>query len=226
VRSHKEERISRVPLFAGLNAAEISALAGRAAEKRYAPGDTLFIEGDRCQGIYLVLEGSVKIFKTSAAGRELTLALESAPASVAEVPLFDDGPYPASVVALNDVTAAFIRTSDFRRVCREYPEVALKMLAAVGGRLRQLVGLIERVTFGSVRQRLAALLLELGAEAGSDAFSLPSTHQELASRLGTVREVVSRNISRFQAERLIQISGRSVRLLDRPGLEREAETEL
>ncbi len=224
--ARKEDQIARVPLFSGLSAEEIAALAARAAEKRFAPGETIFAEGDRCEGVYLVLEGRVKIFKTSAGGREITLALEVAPASVAEVPLFDRGAYPASVMALDNVTAAFIAADDFRKVCREYPEVALKMLAAVGRRLRQLVGLIERVTFGSVRQRLAALLLELGRQAASESFPLPSTHQELASRLGTVREVVSRNISRFQSEGLIQLDGRQVRLLDRPGLQREAETEL
>jgi len=226
VISRREELIARIPLLAGLSAEEIAVLAGRSVEKRYALGNTLFVEGDRCEGIYLILEGRVKIFKTSPAGREITLALERAPSSVAEVSLFDDGPYPASVVALEKVTAGFIATDDFRKVCRQYPEVALKMLAAVGRRLRQLVGLIESVTFGSVRQRLAALLLELGRQAGADTFPLPSTHQELASRLGTVREVVSRNISRFQAEGLIQVTGRRMELLDRAGLRGEAETEL
>jgi CRP/FNR family transcriptional regulator len=82
------------------------------------------------------------------------------------------------------------------------------------------------VTFGSIRQRLARLLLELGSEAGEDAFPLTMTHQELASRLGTVREVVSRNLSRFQVEGLIRIEGRNLRLTDREGLQREAETEM
>lgn len=224
--SRSKERIARVPLFQGLSDAEIDLLAQRTVEKRYRAGEMLFGEGEPCQGLFLVLEGSVKIFKTSAAGREITLAVETAPSSVAEVPLFDGGPYPASVVALEDVVAGFIHTRDFQQVCRQYPEVALKMLAGAGRRLRQLVALIEGVTFGSVRQRLAALLLEFGQEAGSEPFPLPVTHQELASRLGTVREVVSRNLSRFQVEGLIRISGRQIRILDREGLTREAETEL
>ncbi len=218
------DRIAAVPLLAGLNAAEVDALAASAVEKRYAAGETLFSEGEPCQGIHLVLGGRVKIFKTSPSGREITLAVETAPSSVAEVPLFDGGPYPASVSALEDVTIAFIDTRDFQRVCRAHPEVALKMLAATGRRLRQLVSLIELVTFGSVRQRLASLLLELGE--GAETFPLPATHQEIASRLGTVREVVSRNISRFQTEGLVRITDRQVVLLDRAGLTNEAETEL
>ncbi len=221
-----ERRLAAVPLLAGLSPAEISALAAVAVEKRFDAGDVFFREGEPCHGVFLILTGRVKIFKTSSTGREITLAIEAAPSSVAEVPLFDGGPYPASVAALEPVTAAFIDTRDFQRVCRTHPEVALKMLASAGRRLRQLVGVIERVTFGSVRQRLAGLLVEMGREAGSRRFPLTFTHQELASRLGTVREVVSRNISRFQAEGLIRIGGRKVELLDPQGLEREAETEL
>jgi CRP-like cAMP-binding protein len=95
----------------------------------------------------------------------------------------------------------------------------------VGRRLRSLVSVVESVTFGSVRQRLARTLVEFGQQAGADEFTLPVTHQELALRLGTAREVVSRNLSRFQAEKLIRIEKRTVALLDRDGLEREAETE-
>ena len=222
----KSKRISQVPLLAGLDATEIEALASLAVEKRYETGETLFREGEPCEGVYLVLEGRVKIFKTSPAGREITLAVERAPSNVAEVPLFDGGAYPASVAALEPVTAAFLDTRDFQRVCREHPAVALKLLAAAGRRLPQLVSMIELVTFGSVRQRLAGVLLEFGRDAGKSSFALNATHQELASRLGTVREVVSRNMSRFQAEGLIRMKGRKIQLLDLEGLRREAETEL
>lgn len=226
MQSARNQRLGQVPLLAGLTSGEIQALSQRCLERRYNAGETLFIEGEDCQGIYLIIEGSVKIFKTSSSGREVTLAIESAPSSVAEVPLFDGGPYPASVTALEPVVAAFIGTRDFQQVCSHHPAVALKILGAAGKRLRQLVGLIELVTFGSVRQRLASLLLELSAGAQSERFPLAMTHQELASRLGTVREVVSRNLSRFQAEGLLRIAGKEIHLLNRDGLVQEAETEL
>jgi CRP/FNR family transcriptional regulator len=154
------------------------------------------------------------------------LAVETAPSSVAEVPIFDGGPYPATVSAIRDVVAYLVYTEDFQRVCRQHPEVALKVLAVVGKRLRQMVRLIENVTFGSVRQRLAGALLDFAGQAGADRFTLPVTHEELAARLGTVREVVSRNLSRFQAEGLLQVERRELVLVDRAGLEREAQTEL
>ena len=219
------EVLQRTPLFAGLSPREVHALAERALERSFRAGEALFHEGGPCHGLFVLGKGSVKIFKTSPAGREVMLAVESAPSSVAEVPLFDGGPYPATVSAIDAVTAYLISKQDFRQFCLGHPEVALKVLAVAGERLRQLVSVVEAISFGSVRQRLAGTLLEFGRTAGRDRFKFALTHQELASRLGTVREVVSRNLSRFQAEGLIRIDRREIHLLDAAGLERESETE-
>ena len=221
----KTHSLSQIPLLAGLSEGELQALAQRAVERRFAPDEMLFWEGEPCAGIFLIVEGSVKIFKTSAGGREMMLALETAPSTVAELPLFDGGPYPASVRAVEPTVSLFINKSDFQQVCRQYPDVALKVLAVVGHRLRHLVGVVEAMTFGSVTQRLARLLLDAAKQAGADEFDLPLTHQELASRLGTVREVVSRNLARFRAEGLIRVQGRQLRIENRAGLEKESEAQ-
>jgi CRP/FNR family transcriptional regulator len=220
----KSETLSRIALFAALSDTELQVLAQRAVERRFAPEEMLFWEGEPCPGVFLIVEGSVKIFRTSPGGRELMLAIENAPSSVAEVPLFDGGPYPASVRALAPVVALFINKGDFQQVCRQYPDVALKALAVVGVRLRHLVGLVESMTFGSVTQRLARLLLDTSREASAETFDL-LTHQELASRLGTVREVVSRNLARFRTEGLIRMQGHQVQILNRAGLEQEARSQ-
>jgi CRP/FNR family transcriptional regulator len=221
----KTDVLSRIPLFSGLGETEIQALGERAVEKHFAPDEMLFWEGEPCAGIFFVAEGSVKIFKMSASGREMMLALESAPSSVAELPLFDGGPYPASVRAVGPVVTYFINKAEFYQVCRQYPDVALKVLAVVGRRLRHLVMVVESMTFGSVTQRLARMLLDIRTQAGADQFVLPLTHQEIASRLGTVREVVSRNLARFRGEGIIQIEGRNLKIVDPQGLRREAETQ-
>src|SRR5581483_5484318 len=214
----KHQFLAQIQLFGSLSETELQALSQRAVERRFAAGDMLFWEGEPCAGIFLILQGRVKIFKTSAAGREMMLSLETAPTTVAELPLFDGGPYPASVRAVDAVQSYFINKSDFQQVCRQYPDVALKVLAVVGKRLRQLVSVVESMTFGSVTQRLAKMLLD-HADPEFDMV----THQELASRLGTVREVVSRNLARFRAEGLIQIQGHRVQVLDREGLAKEAQ---
>jgi CRP/FNR family transcriptional regulator len=212
-------------LFATLSEQDRAHLASLAVEKRYVAGETLFYEGVACEGLHVIGEGAVKITKTSSSGREIMLAIEAAPNSVAEVPLFDDGNYPATVVAVRDTTAFLLRKDDFRRFCASKPEVPLKMLAVVGKRLRQLVGLIETVTFGSVRQRVAGGLLQ-AAELSPEGHRVVSlTHEEIALRLGTVREVVSRNLSRFQAEGFIRIVKRQIEIVDAESLQREADTE-
>jgi CRP/FNR family transcriptional regulator len=221
----KTASLSQIPLFAGLTEGEVQALAHRAVERRFGPDEMLFWEGEPCAGIFLIVQGSVKIFKTSPGGREMMLALEGAPTTVAELPLFDGGSYPASVRAVGPVVSLFINKNDFQQVCRHYPDVALKVLAVVGRRLRHLVGIVEAITFGSVTQRLARLLLDASREAGGDEFEFSLTHQELASRLGTVREVVSRNLARFRAEGLIRIQEHQLRIQDRAGLERESESQ-
>ena len=223
--SPKHASLSQIALFAGLSESETQALAQRAVERRFAADEMLFWEGEPCAGIFLIVQGSVKIFKTSPGGREMMLALETAPSTVAELPLFDGGPYPASVRAVEPAVSLFINKQDFQQVCRQYPDVALKVLAVVGRRLRHLVGVVESMTFGSVTQRLARLLLDAEKQAGAEEFEFPITHQELASRLGTVREVVSRNLARFSAEGLIRIQGRHLDILDKAGLAREAEAQ-
>ena len=221
----KTEALSQIALFAALSEREVRVLAQRAVERRFSPDAILFWEGEPCAGIFLIVEGSVKIFRSSPGGRELMLAIETAPSTVAELPLFDGGPYPASVRAVGPVVSLFINKNDFQQVCRQYPDVALKILAVVGKRLRHLVGLVESMTFGSVTQRLARLLLDASKGSAADTFDLPITHQELASRLGTVREVVSRNLARFRADGIVRMHGHQVEILDWAKLEEEANAQ-
>ena len=212
-------------MFAALSENELRGLAQQAVEKRFAAGEMLFREGEACAGVFLIVQGSVKIFRTSPGGREVMLSIETAPSSVAELPLFDGGPYPATVRVMEPVVALFIDKTDFQQFCRQNPDVALKVLAVVGRRLRHLVGLVESMTFGSVTQRLARMLLDASKDASAESFDLPATHQELASRLGTVREVVSRNLGRFCAQGLIGIQDRQVEIVNRAGLQQEAESQ-
>src|SRR5579885_38057 len=214
-------------LFAALDDAELSALAARSGARSYGRSEVLFSEGEPCAGRYVVVSGRVRIFKTSLSGREHVLALEGPGASIAELPVFDGGNYPASAAAVEDAEALFISRADLRAICLEHPEVSLKMLQVVGSRLRRLVGIIEELSFTTVRHRLIAWLFKR-AEASPDrkTFTLPVSHQELAAEIGTVRELVSRNLGRLQSEGLIHIEGREITIVNRPGLEAELASRL
>jgi len=220
--------LARVPIFSDLSETELKFLADRAVTKRYAAGEVIFSEGDACAGLYVIESGDVRIFKTSAGGREQVLTLEHAGNSIAELPVFDGGAYPASAAAATDLALLFVSRNDFRALCLEHPEVALKVLRMVGLRLRRLVGIIEELSFTTVRHRLAALLMRFAREAGHRSgraqFKLAS-NQELAAQIGTVRELISRNLSRFQAEGLIAMDGKTITIPDLAKLEAEIQSE-
>ena len=209
------DTLRRVPLFADLSDTEVKFLAERAVPRRYAPGELIFAEGDVCSGLFVIERGNIRIFKTSAGGREQVLTVEKPVNSIAELPVFDGGNYPASASAVEEAELLFVSKQDFYSLCLVHPKVALKVLRVVGKRLRVLVGIIEELSFTTVRSRLISLLVRLAREQAPGATSgvqitLPASNQELAAHIGTVRELVSRNISRLQAEGLIKADGRTV----------------
>ncbi len=218
--------LKKTPLFASLTDRELQALAGRTSKQRFREGEQLFAEGDPCAGLFLVAAGKVRIFKLSVSGREQILAVEGPGSSFAELPVFDGGNYPAVASVLEDTEVLFISRKDFQNFCREHPDVALKVIAVVGARLRRLVGIIEELSFTTVRQRLIALVLRLAQADGTPSnegirVELTKSHQDLAVELGTVRELVSRNLSRLQAEGFLEVEGRKIVVKDLPGLKRE-----
>ena len=211
-------------LFSALDEPEIISLSRRTTVRRFASGELLFSEGEPCQGLYVVVSGKVKIFKTAPNGREQVLAIEGPGASIAELPVFDGGRYPASTAAVHDSQLLFISRHEFRAFCLEHPEVALKVLQIVGSRLRRLVGIIEELSFTTLRHRLIAWLLREAKTNGrpgdeGTTFDLGMSHQELAAHIGTVRELVSRNLARLQSQGFLRVNGREITILDYDGLE-------
>lgn len=227
-RIDADATLAKVAIFSGLTESELSFLAQRCVPRQYSAGELVFGEGEPCTGLYVVESGHIRIFKTSINGREQVLNVDGPGSSVAELPVFDGGNYPASVSAVDDATLLFVSKQDFQSLCLSHPQVALKVLRVVGARLRRLVGIIEELSFTTVRHRLAAFLLRSAQREGKRTgggleVTLPASNQELASQIGTVRELVSRNLSRFQAEGLIRVDGRTLLIPDPKALEAELQ---
>jgi CRP/FNR family transcriptional regulator len=215
--------LEKTALLSSLTAAELKLLSARTVRRSFHAGELLFSEGEPCHGLHIIARGKIRIFKTSLGGREQVLAMNHPGESVAELPVFDGGPYPASAMAIEDAEIAFISRRDFQAYCMEHPAVALKVLAVVGARLRRLVGIIEELSFTTIRQRLISTLLRLAESEGKQTgrgieFLLPASHQELANQLGTVRELISRNLMRLQAEGLLDVDAREIVVKDKKGL--------
>src|SRR4051794_21355118 len=218
--------LSKLPIFAELTPAQMTFLTERVVAKHFGAGELIFAEGEPCTGMYVVESGHIRIFKSSSAGREQVLSIDGPGSSVAELPVFDGGPFPASGSAVDEVTVLLVRKQDYHALCLAHPQVALKVLRVVGMRLRRLVGIIEELSFTTVRHRLAAYLVRVAKTSGTTTpagteFQLTVSNQEVASQIGTVRELVSRNLSRFQAEGLLKIDGRTMLIPDINALESE-----
>ena len=207
----------------------MDSLVARALPRHFGQGEVIFAEGDPCEGLYVIESGTVRIFKTSASGREQVLAVEGPGGSIAELPVFDGGAYPASAVAASHTALLFMSKKDFQTLCLQHPDVALKVLRVVGARLRGLVSIIEELSFTTVRHRLLALLLREASQKGKQTargieFNLTASDQELAFQIGRVRELVSRNLSRLQAAGLLKMEGKMIIIPDLTALEGEVAT--
>jgi CRP/FNR family cyclic AMP-dependent transcriptional regulator len=217
-------------LFTDLSEGELAVVAERATRQQYDAGTMIFSEGQACRELLIVEEGSVRLLKTAANGRQQLIAIERAGNSLAEVPVFDAGCYTATAEALSPTTLVRLEAEHFRRLCLQHPQVAVKFIRALAHRLRHLDRLVEELSFSSVRGRLIAYLLRLvderGRRSGSGVeFELNENNEELAARLGTVRELISRNLGRLHGEGLIKMRRRTVTVPDAATLEKAARTD-
>ena len=200
----------------------LQSLAACALERRLQSGEILFLSGDPARGLYVAVSGSLRAFRESEEGREQTIHVERAGATFAEVPVFDDGPYPSTVIAEEDSLVLFLKKEDVRRFLLENPEAALSALSLMASRLRKVTMLLEQLSLQDVAQRLAVMLVEEASARGKFengvSFSLPDSHQRIAARLGSVREVITRILHRFMNERIIEIRGHRVVILNATAL--------
>lgn len=211
------ETLHLVPFLQDLPEPVLEEIASVCRERVLLRNDTLFLEGDAPRGLFIVRAGAVKVFKTGDAGREQILEIEGPGRSVAELPLFDGLPYPASAAAVEDAVVLEVSAPDFERLLARHPELTRAVIASLASRLRRLVGLVQELSLRDVRGRLIDFLVETSE--GRQTFDLGLSHQEIAARIGTVREIVTRIMGRLAREGVIQIEGRTVTLLRRMGKE-------
>lgn len=226
IRAELVATLRRVPLFAELSESELGEVARRVKRREYSSGATIFTDGDRCQELLIVASGAVRLVKTAPSGREQLISIERMGSTLAEVPVFEDGQYSFTASAIERTELLRLPADDFRKICSQHPEVAMKVIKVLGHRLRHLDGLVEELSFATVRGRLITRLLRLADERGRRAenaveFELDENNEELAARLGTVRELISRNLGRLHGDGLIEMHRRTVRIPDIRKLEGE-----
>ncbi len=218
------ETLRRVPFFAVLPFEELKVLAGHCVARRLLKDETLVGEGDPCEGLFVVQAGAVKLFKMAENGREQILVIERAGSTVGEFSVFDGGNFPATAVAVEDSTLLFLPKREFLELCQRNSEVALAVIRSLAWRFRYLASLVEELSLKEVSHRLARFLrdraLNLGVRTKRGIeFPLEETNQEIGAEIGTVRDLVSRNLRRFVDRGIIRLERRKVIVLDMAELE-------
>ncbi len=190
-------------IFSSLNEGELAVLAGLAIERRFKPGEFVFWDEDAPYWFYMVAEGRVKVVKHSSLGKEFIIAFFGPGEIFGEVAVFENKPYPASAQAVSETKVLGIRREDFLSFLAHHPEVALRIINVLGGRLRDAQSRLRDIAGERVEQRLARTLLMLSSKLGP---ALPFTRQEIADMAGTTSETAIRVMSRLKDGGIIRSS--------------------
>jgi len=185
-------------------------VADRMHLREYQRGDVLFWEGDPCDGLYIVEQGSAKIFRLSPQGRQYIVRVLQEGDTFAEVPAFDEGTNPVNVEALETCRVWVINSQKLHELVMAYPAFAQKVLVNFGRMLRGMVRMVSEMAFYQVTHRLARLISELPQEKSAPHW----TQEQLAARLGTVREVVARSLKELERSGAIKMEDRRIQVAD------------
>jgi CRP/FNR family transcriptional regulator len=212
------EALRRVLFLRDANEEVLRTLLARARIVKVQRGEVLFLRGEPCHGLHVVLDGAIRVYNSSSSGREQVIGVEHAGSVIGELPLFDGGNQPYSAEAMSPSRLLFIPREHFLTVIHAHPELMQAALRALAIRVRRLLHLVEELSLHEVPERVARYLLAQAKERGA-CFTLDYTHAELAAQLGTVREVVTRTLNRFRKAGWISMHDGKITVLDRDALQ-------
>ena len=213
------QTLSKLSFFSRLDDNALSGIAPYITERTFSPGQVILLEGEPCQVVYFIAQGVVRTHRLSSEGREQVLAYLGPGEPFNLVPALDGRPNLASVDAVTDTTLYTIPCEHFQRVMREHHEVALAVMKRLAAEVRRLSDMVEDLALHTVRTRLARFLL---AQAEGAQPPKRWTQEEIATYIGTVRDVVGRTLRTFANDGLIRRERGRLVVVDRAGLEREA----
>jgi len=218
------EQLRRCPLFSGLKEEDLKRIRAIALPKHVAKKGILFSEGEEARGFYVILTGRVKLFKISPGGKELILHVVSAPDAFAEASLFLEGKYPAFAQALSDSQLLFFPGREFIQLIERNPRLSINMIVSLSTFLKRLAVLIEELSLKEVSSRIAKYVMDLSTRGAKDGKSLREVEldlskTQLAMKLGTISETLSRTLSKMKAKRMIDVQRNKIVILNREALE-------
>ena len=211
-------------LFGGLPEDQIEDIEKISVNKYFNKGEVIFYDGDEGTGFYLVVEGSVNVYKLSADGKEQILHIVKEGETIGAVPVFSGESFPANARAISKSHLLFFHRERFIHLITNKPALTMNILALLSTRLREFTIQIENLTLKEIPGRLAAYLLYLSQQqCGNDLIKINIAKAQLANLLGTGPESLSRALGNMKSRKLVQEEGTSIRLINRSLLEELAE---
>jgi len=221
------EMLRQCPLFAGLKEEDLKRVKAIALLKRVGKKQILFSDGEEAKGFYVILSGKVKLFKISLEGKQQILHVVSAPEAFAEAALFLEGNYPAFAETLTDSQLLFFPKRDFIQLIERNPRLSINMIVSLSHFLRKFASLIEELSLKEVSARVAKYLIDLSLKLAQEGRSpmeveLDLSKSQLASKLGTISETLSRSLAKMKAKKIIDVKKNRITILNRGALEAAA----
>jgi CRP/FNR family cyclic AMP-dependent transcriptional regulator len=219
--STNREFLASIPYFSGLDSAELDSIGQSFSERKVERGEIIQLEGEAVGELFFVSSGAIKVFKTSADGKEQILSIARPGEALNDIAIFDGGVSPASVQAMTPATLYRIGRNELHTLLRDHPRLSLNTAKILAERTRQMMSLVEDLSFRHVIGRVARLLLENAGNGTAPGTRL--TQQEMAAMVGSVREVVARSLKTLEAEGAIKLERHRIRITDRKALETMVE---
>lgn len=221
--------LSVVSLFKGAKPQELKKIEGMAQERAFEKGDTLFLEGDAPDNLWLILDGEVKVFKEYPSGKSAIMGIYGRGEAIAMVAVIDGKSYPASCQAVVKGSAVVLRRQDALEAVTTNSAIALEVLKDFSNKMRVMTAHLGSMSVQSVIKRLSTFLLRLAAQMGvkkgkGTHVDLFLTRKELAECIGTSFEVAVRCLGKLKDEGVLKIDGKKLVIFDMEKLERIAET--
>ncbi len=209
--------------FSGVSDSILEKLTQETYLQRYQPGEAIFWEGNDCAGLHIIQSGSVKLFKISPQGRQMVMKTFNDGDSFNEVPIFDGGANPVNAAAINECDIWVVACETIRKTIDEHPEMARAIILNLSANLRMLVELVEELSFYQVTNRLARLISQMPDDQLKGKGAQRLTQDEMAARLGTVREVVARSLKELERSGAIQAARGKIKIVDESTLKEWAQ---
>ena len=216
---------SKVSIFSTLNDEELLEIIKMTGHNDYNKGDTIFLEGNEADKLYLINEGKIKLYKYTKDGKQQILHILPDGEFFGELNLFNKGEYHFSAEAITKTKLCTLTKDKMKDIILQRPEIGIKILEVIGNRLSEVENLAQHLATNDVESRIAYLIMDLSEKYGKETskgveIELPINREDMSNYTGVARETISRKLKKFEEEGLIKLVGnKKILILDEESLQ-------